>query len=298
MTDSIKLNLFDSILDSYGGTQEGLLENKTITFNGGIYPKFGHAITLTGGPASGKTTAANVSLPIDGKTLNIDDIKEIYIKIIKRIYNGLTDEEEKRKLLEPFNGHLPDEKNPNDNTLMHDLIINKKYFKKYTNTFFSGVNVYRKPNVIIDVTGGDYNKLIESQNFLKSIGYYNTIIWVVTDIERAKYQNKNRSRTIEEDYLIQSFIDTRGAMYHLLSQKLTDTDEFWILFTKVFSHTPYKRSEERPSGSSDVFRNERMDVAIPLIKRSDGSFDFPEDIKNRIEKTLNMDKYLNKEDNV
>jgi dephospho-CoA kinase len=264
MPDPIKLNLFDAILDSCG--MDGLLENKVVTFNGKTYPKYGHAVTVTGGPGSGKTYMSNTSIPIDAKTMNIDDIKEIYVKLLKRKLATLTNEADKEELLRPFGGHIPDFKNPKDNSVMHEFITDKAYFKKLQEQFFNS-NMGKLPNILLDITGGNFTKLQEYQSFLKGLGYYTSIIWVITDIEIAKQQNKNRDRTVDEEFLINAFSNTKDSMWKAAHLPLVNTDEFWILFTH---------------------QKQRNDTAIPLKKQSDGSFDIPEDLKLRIERQLNM----------
>ncbi len=264
MPDPIKLNLFDAILDSRG--MDGLLENKVVTFNGKTYPEYGHAVTVTGGPGSGKTHESNTSIPIDAKIMNIDDIGDIYIKILKRKLSILTNEEDKEELLRPFGGHIPDLRNTQDSTALYEFISDRKYLNKFQLQFFNS-NMGKLPNVLLDVTGGNFTKLQEYQAFLKGLGYYTSIIWVVTDIEIAKQQNKNRTRTVDEEFLINAFSNTKDAMWKAAHLPLVNTDEFWILFTH---------------------QKERNNKTIPLIKQSNGSFDIPEDLKLRIEKQLNM----------
>jgi len=264
MPDPIKLNLFDAILDSRG--MDGLLENKVVTFNGKTYPEYGHAVTVTGGPGSGKTHESNTSIPIDAKIMNIDDIGDIYIKILKRKLSILTNEEDREKLLRPFGGHIPDLRNTQDSTALYEFISDRKYLNKFQLQFFNS-NMGKLPNVLLDVTGGNFIKLQEYQAFLKGLGYYTSIIWVVTDIEIAKQQNKNRTRTVDEEFLINAFSNTKDAMWKAAHLPLVNTDEFWILFTH---------------------QKERNNKTIPLIKQSNGSFDIPEDLKLRIEKQLNM----------
>jgi len=264
MPDPIKLNLFDAILDSRG--MDGLLENKVVTFNGKTYPEYGHAVTVTGGPGSGKTHESNTSIPIDAKIMNIDDIGDIYIKILKRKLSILTNEEDKEELLRPFGGHIPDLRNTQDSTALYEFISDRKYLSKFQLQFFNS-NMGKLPNVLLDVTGGNFIKLQEYQAFLKGLGYYTSIIWVVTDIEIAKQQNKNRTRTVDEEFLINAFSNTKDAMWKAAHLPLVNTDEFWILFTH---------------------QKERNNKTIPLIKQSNGSFDIPEDLKLRIEKQLNM----------
>lgn len=54
-----------------------LFEDKVVKFNGEVYPKFGWCVILMGGAASGKGTAFNTKIPIDGDYYNPDNLKEI-----------------------------------------------------------------------------------------------------------------------------------------------------------------------------------------------------------------------------
>lgn len=51
-------------------------ENKMVTFNNEMYPKFGWCVFLVGGPGSGKGSVYKQLVPIDGQYMNVDDLKE------------------------------------------------------------------------------------------------------------------------------------------------------------------------------------------------------------------------------
>lgn len=54
-----------------------LNEDRMVKFDGKTYPKFGWCVILMGGAASGKGTAFNYKIPIEGRYYNPDNLKEI-----------------------------------------------------------------------------------------------------------------------------------------------------------------------------------------------------------------------------
>ena len=56
--------------------KQPLNEDKVVKFCGQTFPKFGWAIILMGGGGSGKSTVFNRLVPIEGKYVNVDDLKE------------------------------------------------------------------------------------------------------------------------------------------------------------------------------------------------------------------------------
>lgn len=56
--------------------KQRLNEDKVVKFGGQTFPKFGWAVILMGGGGSGKSTVFNSLVPIEGKYINVDDLKE------------------------------------------------------------------------------------------------------------------------------------------------------------------------------------------------------------------------------
>lgn len=56
--------------------KQRLVEDKVVKFDGKMFPKFGWCVILMGGGGSGKGTAFNSLIPIEGAYLNIDNLKE------------------------------------------------------------------------------------------------------------------------------------------------------------------------------------------------------------------------------
>lgn len=59
-----------------------LLEDKTVTFNGQVNPKYGWAVFICGASGSGKSTAAKQHIPIQGKVLSSDYFREAYADLL------------------------------------------------------------------------------------------------------------------------------------------------------------------------------------------------------------------------
>lgn len=56
--------------------KQRLVEDKVVKFGGQTFPKFGWCVILMGGGGSGKGTAFNSLIPIEGAYLNVDNLKE------------------------------------------------------------------------------------------------------------------------------------------------------------------------------------------------------------------------------
>jgi hypothetical protein len=56
--------------------KQPLNEDKIVKFGGQTFPKFGWCVILMGGGGSGKGTAFNSLIPVEGAYLNVDDLKE------------------------------------------------------------------------------------------------------------------------------------------------------------------------------------------------------------------------------
>jgi hypothetical protein len=187
---------------------ESLLE-KLITFGGEAYPRFGNIVFMAGGAGSGKGFVLSNLVGIEGKTLDVDELKtlasrapSIRARVQKELGVDLAD----------LAANL---KNPENVSKLHDImgdyldLDNRKQ-----KALFRGVLLQpkdKKPNIIFDTTLKDLPKLERLTRQAASLGYDKEnihIVWVVNDIEVAKSQNQARSRRVPSEILVNTH---RGA---------------------------------------------------------------------------------------
>jgi hypothetical protein len=187
---------------------EALLE-KLITFGGKAYPKFGNIVIMAGGAGSGKGFVLGKLVGIEGKVLDVDELKTLASKtpaIIKRVKSelGVDLPQLAKSLKDPENvGKL--------HSIMGDYLNLDKRREKALYTSILSADPERKPNIIFDVTLKDLPKLEKIAREAAMLGYDKKnihIVWVVNDIEVAQQQNKARARTVPSEILVNTH---RGA---------------------------------------------------------------------------------------
>jgi hypothetical protein len=192
-------------LQQYG---EILLE-KLITFGGKAYPNFGNVVIMAGGAGSGKGFVLSNLVGLEGKVLDVDELKTAAAKsplIRKRV---------KAETGMDIEAIAADLKNPENVGKLHDIIANVLQLdtrqKKVLMRGILGAAPDRKPNLVFDTTLKDLQKLGNLSRMLTNVGYEKKnihIVWVVNDIEVAKAQNLTRSRTVPAEILVNTH---RGA---------------------------------------------------------------------------------------
>ena len=189
-------------------TAEVLME-KLITFGGKAYPKFGNIVIMAGGAGSGKGFVLSNLVGVEGKTLDVDALKTLASKapsIQKRVKDEMGVD------LKDLAGNL---KKPENVSKLHGIIGDTlKLDKRVNQALYRGILTApadRKPNVIFDTTLKDLQKLENLSRQMTDLGYDKKnihVVWVVNDIEVAKKQNLQRSRTVPTEILVNTH---RGA---------------------------------------------------------------------------------------
>jgi predicted kinase len=328
-----------------------LTGNKVVTFDGKTYPKNGWSVTVVGGPASGKTTQLNSTIPIDGKIFNIDDISVLWkehfdklleymsnrgynkeveyirskfknngpnykkkkdtdmlhrlsnimsIKKIQEIWNSLSDDDKQKYMDEIFDGNNPNflgnmDNMGNDkmklselyNRLISENKVSKDNRQYFDGTFVRKMNVFYEnmkmlPNIIYDVTGRDLERLKDSLEYCKNIGYKTVVIWIITDYRLAKHRNEERERVVPN--LIPMHISVYRNMMKILTGKetLPYLDYLWIIYDSEKDDIIKKMSIKR-----------NPNKVVEIKKTSEGSFMADNNTINDIKiHTALKEKYL------
>jgi hypothetical protein len=213
---------------------EVLLE-KLITFGNQAYPKFGNVVIMAGGGGSGKGFVQKNILGIEGRTFDVDALKEMAIKstvIAKKVKDETGIDITKLELT-----------NPDDVSTLHDVLNNElNLIKKDQRAVFASVltaNHDRKPNLIFDVTLKDMQKLDSITKSVDSLGYEPKnihIVWVINDFEIAMQQNKGRTRVVSDDILLSAHKGVAMTMSDIIQmgdgvRKYLDGD-IWMVFNR------------------------------------------------------------------
>lgn len=162
-------------------TYEQFLNN----LNEGVHdPSIFRAIFLAGGPGSGKSyVVSKVTAGLGYKVVNSDDM---YTHELKKAGLDTTPEDIFSPKGQKIRAHAKD--------LTDKLLIN--YIKG-------------RLGLIIDGTGKDFNKIKEQSDFLKSLGYETSMIFVNTSLEVALERNQRRSRTLDPAIVEKSWRDVQ-----------------------------------------------------------------------------------------
>ena len=198
-------------------------EDRVVKFNGQVYPKFGHCVIVVGASGSGKGFSLNSAIPIDGKVLDVDSFKDLYVGEIARAekmkmlsvdrakQRGLSDEEAQQYMEdhpEEWNNKIysRDQKhydfgNEKDVSKLHGKTDDWKYVQRARFFHKKRGKEARLPNVIFDITGKHQSNITDAARLAKKAGYYVTLVWVITNRSRAMWQNLSRERRVSQEIL-------------------------------------------------------------------------------------------------
>lgn len=191
------------------------LNEVLLTVGSKPYPNFGNVVILAGGAASGKGFIKDKLLAFEGRSLDVDSIKEL----------ALRSDYFEKKVKEEFNVELKDMdlKNPESVTKLHAIFTSMKIPDKRQEVLYASIMKEvpeRKPNILFDVTLKNITKLNNLTANLTQIGYKREnihIVWVINDIKVALEQNRERERVVADDILL----DTHEGV-SLTMKKLVD----------------------------------------------------------------------------
>ena len=204
-----------------------LTESSVVTFDGKVYPEYGHAVVLAGGAGSGKGYIQNVGIPIDAKVLDVDHLKQLYTKALKH------DTSVRDTAIKKGDKLSYDFKNDADVSELHGIVDDKGYSKAQQDAFFNSRNPEKLTNVIFDITGKNPSKLADYGKKLKAMGYTTTFVWVVCSREKAALQNLWRSRVVSQKLFHTIHNEVKKSVFTFLnnSSLCNSYDNAWIIFT-------------------------------------------------------------------
>ena len=184
-----------------------LIENRIIGFKKKT-PTYGECIILAGGPGSGKGFIKNI-IDADFRSFDVDDLKFKYERLLK--LGKLKDE------LKDF-----DWSNPEDVTELHMRVKEHGWKDKQINLIFRNKYNPNKeannskilPNLLFDRVSGKIEDITEIALRAKELGYNVTVVWVLSNREVSKINNRVRERRVSEKHVL---IPNHEAAYKTLT---------------------------------------------------------------------------------
>jgi len=273
-------------------------EDKMISFNGEISPKYGWCVIMGGGSGSGKGNVIKNVLGIKAKIFDVDAIKELYAKVVKDDRYELSKRAQKKDF---------DFKNPEDVSYLH--MATKKYGKEQRQYFTRGRSddVTRLPNIIFDITAKEREDFDNIVDLIGDMGYKICFVWVVTNREEAMVRNLMRDRVVSDEIFhkihnqvndfLPRFLTSEGGNYF---------DEAWVVFNSnitpggTASELKYQNDNKavrlKKKGSGFVFDNETVARLIATLGPNEATPENPttyytqKQAKNKL-RDLGIDKY-------
>lgn len=192
-----------------------MINEKLITFNGKAYPKYNQIVIVCGGGGSGKGFVVKNVLGIDAKVLNVDDIKDILVKM-------KSDGELSKKFEDKYGKPLDkvDMTVPKDVSDLHEFVGDNRYAERIHDLVFQQqVGKKDKDNILFDVTLKNYPK-VEDIARLAGIGGYDInnihLVWVLNNFDTAVKQNNGRARKVDPSILKKTHIGCANQMHRIL----------------------------------------------------------------------------------
>ena len=204
-----------------------LNEDKMVKFGGELSPEYGWCLIMSGGAGSGKGFVQSHVMDFNAKVLDVDELKKMYTKALKRDDTNLGRNTSITKRDYDF-------KNPEDVTQLH--FATKKYGQEQRKMAYSGVFTVdgRLTNITFDITGKNPKETIEICRNMKELGYKICYVWVLTNRQEAMIRNVSRERVVGDDifHAIHNAVNEAVPEF-LKSSAATIIDDAWLVFSST-----------------------------------------------------------------
>ena len=228
-----------------------ILEKKAVNF-GSAKSNYGQCVILAGGPGSGKGFIKDNKILGTFKSVDVDEMKKMYIKLQKA---GKIDDK-----------YDYDLSKAEDTFKLHAVVKDHGWKNKQRKYFWDQRNTDTKnlPNILWDMVSDDPEDVLEVIKYAKPCGYNITLVWVCCNVETAKQGNQHRQRRVPEKVLEAGHKGAYKCITEILSNKypiITEgIDMAWIALS-----AGYKRM------LSDKFKK---DEVLKVKKDEEGKFVF------------------------
>lgn len=257
-------------------------ERNMVTFdNNKLYPRDGWAVIILGGSGSGKGWFKKNKLPIEGKNIDVDDLKDKFAKL------GLD-----KELL---HGETYNPKNIKHVTAIHNAVKEKQWKNKILRMFFK-TNILNGvlDNIIFDITGREPDnsimKGIISLTYL--LGYKVCCIWVVAKREEAIIRNIERERSVSDTILHNIHSALAKELPSFLQKQETSKyiNDLWLYFSTTLDIKRKYNSKEEEQNAL---------IKVNKVGTDNKHFEFDEKLINRLNKyitTKDISNYISSEE--
>jgi len=218
----------------------GDIDEAIITLGNKLYPNNGNGVIFAGGSGSGKGFVKDNLLGIEGKVLDSDKLKTLYMNSLK-LRNSLKSDY-------GLNIDTFDFKNPEDVRTLHNILTTKGIGDKQEQVLLNNIkNLKNKPNLIFDTTLSTVTKFYNIAKIFEDMGYdkqHIHLVWVLTDFETALVNNNSRKRVVPEIVFTDIHKGVSRTMKEILSlntlNNLIDGD-IYLVFNNPTTDTIVKK---------------------------------------------------------
>ena len=253
-----------------------MTEDKTVTFNGQVNPKYGWAVFICGASGSGKSTAAKQHIPIQGKVLSSDYFREAYAdllnirnKDLKYNFRNYGPMKSIKKKTEP---NKQDKRGrwSGGHGFLQQLVGGIENGIAKNGEWTPTSNSQIRPNIIIDTLGVTKGATDWMFDTLKRIGGYKiSFVWVLTNKDVAFVNNTQRDVIVPPDYLLKKHNQALGydltektySIQNIFNNYSDVIDEAWIIVNSSFDDVEGQRIHRRPNeleNQSNVIKLEKV----------------------------------------
>lgn len=196
-----------------------ILEKKAVNF-GSAKSNYGQCVILAGGAGSGKGFIKDNKILGSFKSVDVDEMKKMYIKLQKA---GKIDDK-----------YDYDLSKAEDTFKLHAAVKDHGWKGKQRKLFWDQRNTDTKnlPNILWDMVSDDPEDVLEIIKYAKPCGYNITLVWVCCNVETAKQGNQHRERRVSEETLEKGHKGAYKCITEILSNKypiITEgIDTAWI----------------------------------------------------------------------
>lgn len=264
MNSKLRQIVYECLLEAI--TNKIVDENRVVTFGGQTYPKFGYCIFLAGNGGSGKGYVWRNLMPIDGKVINVDDFKKMYVDM----HNGKININGKEETYDPHN--------PEHVKNVHYAVRDKGWKQKtIDNSFNNETHISsRLPNIIFDMVGKNPDEIMDLCMDAQELGYNTMLVWVITTRHQALLRNLSRDRQIPDSVLHNAANELSDNMPRFLKSPLSVEylDDAWLVFN----------STETLDGND--LQGDDVKTAAVHLKATNGGFKMDNETEQRLNRYL------------
>jgi dephospho-CoA kinase len=246
-----------------------LTEDKSVSFGGVDYPKFGWCVIVCGGSGSGKSSVVKNLVHIQAKTLDVDEVKRVFLKQSDIDGDKIVTKSGKEYYLDDIDGPY-DMSNPKYTEFIHK--VTKPLARSKKNTFLKSLESSdpdRLPNVLFDITGKNKNDFSEIISTMKPLGYKISVVWVFAEIETALQRNANRDRVVPEKLVTDIYFDVLRTLTDMFNDKsfMSNIDEVCVVMNDMNFDTKDKNQLYDYTKIPNVYRIKSKDDVVRLPNR-------------------------------